>query len=105
MILGSAPASGIGTTIDRRQMFALTQIFHELRGQIAGHLCFRSRRFFCHRSTGYRTSSGRRSQSAATERLLIRSVTAVRSAPRDAVQNDLADEGGLLRVLKSTRAG
>jgi hypothetical protein len=44
--VGAALAGNFGTAVDQRQMFCLTQIFHELRGQIAGHWSFRSRRIF-----------------------------------------------------------
>ena len=44
VIAGASLAGAIVVAFDRRQMLALTQIFHEPRGQVAGHLSFRSRR-------------------------------------------------------------
>src|SRR6202012_1683151 len=45
-MVGAALAGNIGTAVRHRQMLALTEIFHELRGQIAGHWSFRSRPHF-----------------------------------------------------------
>src|SRR5271168_1740627 len=45
-MIDAAWSGSIASCCGRRQMLALTQIFYELRGHVAGHSSFRSREFW-----------------------------------------------------------
>jgi hypothetical protein len=88
-----APRGWVTAPVNRRQALASAEIFHELRGQIGGHSSVRSpslsRRSLFKTESWQKKSAGelgdaagRQPQLPATGRLLIRSMTPVRSKAR-----------------------
>src|ERR1700730_10908343 len=75
--IGAALPGSLIASVDRHQMIASTEIFHELHGQVAGHSLFPSLSFSSDPSTHQATSGDIDRDCRQLGRLLIRSMTAV----------------------------